>query len=64
VVELGVRTLFVGGGHQSVSLALKPFTNAQLILGRAQKLWDFPRVLMALFRTSIKMKFCNFRSHC
>lgn len=40
LVELGVLTLLVRGGHESVALVLEPLAEAELVLGGSEKLRD------------------------
>jgi hypothetical protein len=35
LVELGVLTILVGGGHQGVALVFEPLADAELVLGCA-----------------------------
>lgn len=55
LVKFGVLALLVGGGDQSVSLVLEPFSDTQFVLSGAQKLWDLLGVLVALSSTLTTM---------
>ena len=43
-----VRTLLVGGGHQSVTLVLEPLANAELVLSGTEEAWLLFGMLAAL----------------
>jgi hypothetical protein len=49
LIECGIWVVLVRGGHEGVTLVLKPFSKAKLVLGGTKQTWLFLSVLVALF---------------
>lgn len=53
LVEGGVLTLLVGGGHQGVTLVLEPLADTELVLGGTEQLRLLLRVLTTLYHIGL-----------
>ena len=53
LIEFGILSLFVRGGHKGVALVLQPFSNAKLVLRGTEQTWLLLSMLVALLWVSI-----------